>query len=80
MDIEKIREARLAYPFRPFHLVLENGRNFSVDEAHWLAISPTKKFVLVVLPDDSHVTIAPESVRQLDFSESSPASEFGAAE
>ncbi|HEX3355810.1 MAG TPA: hypothetical protein VHS31_02420 [Tepidisphaeraceae bacterium] len=40
MDIMKIREARLASPFKPFRLIMQNGNNLPVERASYLAIAP----------------------------------------
>jgi hypothetical protein len=40
MDIAKIREARLATPFKPFRLIMQNGKDLPVERASYLAISP----------------------------------------
>jgi hypothetical protein len=40
MDIEKIREARLAHPFARFTLVLDDGTHWGIEEPYQLAISP----------------------------------------
>ena len=46
MDVEKIRELRLAHPFRPFDLILDDGRRLPVDQPYYLGISPTKRFIV----------------------------------
>jgi hypothetical protein len=40
MDVERIRQLRLSKPFRPFTLVLKDGRKLNVDLPFRLAISP----------------------------------------
>lgn len=67
MDVEKIRELRLADPFRPFNLVLEDGRKLPVDEAYYLGISPTKKFVVHSSIDGGYEVIVVGRVRDVDF-------------
>ena len=47
MDTEKLRSLRLAYPFKPFELVMEDGRRFLIDRPPYLAISPLRNVVLV---------------------------------
>ena len=46
MTIEEIRALRLADPFKPFRLILVNGRELRVEKSYYLAISPTNKFLL----------------------------------
>lgn len=45
MEIERIRELRLAHPFVPFNLILGNGRKLPVDQPYYLAIAPDKSFI-----------------------------------
>ena len=40
MDIEKIRIARLAHPFKPFSLVVKDGELLPVEFPRWLSIAP----------------------------------------
>ena len=45
MDVEKIRALRLAHPFKPFNLVLTDGRTLPVERASYVAISPTGRSI-----------------------------------
>jgi hypothetical protein len=49
MDVEQIRSLRLAWPFKPFYLVLKDGRRLLVDQPYHLAIAP----------DGSHMIVSP---------------------
>jgi hypothetical protein len=40
MDIQRIRELRNAEPYKPFRLIMRDGRKLPVEEPHVLAISP----------------------------------------
>ena len=40
MDIEKLRELRLAHPFQPFYLVLNSGERILVDKPHHFGMAP----------------------------------------
>jgi hypothetical protein len=40
MDMSRLRELRLASPFREFSILLRNGTRLHVDEAHHMAIAP----------------------------------------
>ena len=51
MDIERIREVRLAHPFKPFYLIMNDGRRLPVERAIYLGISPTKKFLVYSPPE-----------------------------
>jgi hypothetical protein len=66
MDIEEIRAARLAHPFRPFSLVLEDGRELPVERAGTLTISPTRRFVTHSSPARLE-SIVVERIRSLKF-------------
>jgi hypothetical protein len=40
MDVEKIRQMRLASPFRQFEILLRDGRRLFVDQPYHLGIAP----------------------------------------
>ncbi len=40
MNVDEIRKLRLADPFRPFRLLLRDGRDLPVERPSYLAISP----------------------------------------
>jgi hypothetical protein len=67
MDIEKIRELRLAHPFKPFNLILTDGRKLPVDKPYYLAFSPTKRALLHVSVGGGFETFPPSAVREVDF-------------
>jgi hypothetical protein len=46
MDPEEIVNLRLASPFRPFKLILRDGRELLVDKSYYLAIAPDRRFML----------------------------------
>jgi hypothetical protein len=60
MDIEKILALRLADPFRPFILILDNGRRLNIDKPYRLAVSPTKKFIVVPTTSETDVWFGPD--------------------
>jgi hypothetical protein len=66
MDIEEIRAARLARPFRPFSLILEDGRELPVVRAGSLTFSPTKRFV-THSSSEGWKSVVVEEVRSLRF-------------
>jgi hypothetical protein len=45
MEAERIRQMRLADPFRPFNLVLLDGRRLPVDKPYYLGMSLDGKIV-----------------------------------
>ena len=65
MDVEKLRELRLASPFTPFVILLDDGRRFLIDEPYYMGISPTRKCVLVVPKDNKAVWFGPERVKDV---------------
>ena len=67
MDIEKLRELRLAHPFKPFYLVMKDGRKLPVDKAYYLGISPTKRFAVHSSEDGTFEVIRPDHVQDVDF-------------
>jgi hypothetical protein len=42
MDAERLVSLRRAEPFKPFNLVMKDGRNLPVERASYLAISPDR--------------------------------------
>jgi hypothetical protein len=46
MDVEKIRQLRRAYPFKPFNLVMKSGRKLLVDHPYFLGIEPDGQFLI----------------------------------
>ena len=50
MDVEKIRELRLAYPFKPFYLIMRDGRSLPVEREFYLGIGPKGKNLVYAAP------------------------------
>ena len=69
MDIEKLRELRLAHPFKPFYLVMKDGRKLPVDKAYYLGISPTKRFAVHESVGGGVEVIRPDQVSDVDFND-----------
>ena len=67
MDYEQIRAHRLADPFRPFNLILDDGRVLPVDKPYYLGISPTKRFVVHSSVGDGFEVIRLEQIRGVSF-------------
>ena len=67
MDVEEIRRLRRADPFRPFNLVLGNGRTLPVDRANALAISPDGKLLVFQTLDSWFEPLTPGAVASIDF-------------
>ena len=56
MTFQEIKRCYHAAPFRPFEIVLTNGKHVRVDHPEFMALSPDKDTV-VVYEDDGHLTI-----------------------
>lgn len=67
MDVERIRELRLADPFRPFYLVLKDGRKLPVDKPYYLGISPTKRFIVHSSVGGGDETVTLDRIADVDF-------------
>ena len=56
MVFEEIRKLYHAAPFKPFDIVLGNGRSVPVEHPEFMALSPDED-VVVVFETDGHLTI-----------------------
>ena len=56
VTFEEIRKLYYAAPFRPFEIILTNGRHVRVDHSEFMALSPDED-VIVVFESDGHLTI-----------------------
>lgn len=72
MDIEKIRSLRLAHPFRPFNLVLADGRKLPVEKPYFLGISPDRAALLHSSVDGGFEVIKPDRVRDAEWIDPAP--------
>jgi hypothetical protein len=68
MDVERIRELRLADPFMPFALILDDGRRLLVKEPYFLAIGQDGRRVSVATGGESFEFFTPERVRDVELS------------
>jgi hypothetical protein len=67
MDMKAIRKLRLADPFEPFELVLEDGRTLPVEKPFYLAIAPDDRMVVHSSINGGFERLRPESIRSVDF-------------
>ncbi|HEV2096001.1 MAG TPA: hypothetical protein VGQ82_05815 [Chthoniobacterales bacterium] len=51
MKIDEIRKLYHAAPFKPFGIVLTNGRQVRVDHPEFMALSPSGRTIVVFEPD-----------------------------
>ncbi|MGI8481760.1 MAG: hypothetical protein ACR2MF_06835 [Chthoniobacterales bacterium] len=56
MKIDEIRKLYHAAPFKPFEIVLTNGRHVPVKHPEFMALSPSGRTVVVFEPD-GHLAI-----------------------
>ena len=67
MTAEELRSLRLAVPFRPFELVLDNGRRLRIEQPPYLAISPLGNQILVATGGENVDLLKPEWVKEAVF-------------
>ena len=65
MVLDRIRELRLAVPFRPFFLILNDGRRLFVDERHHVALAPDGSRFGVVTSDGVNL-LHPQQLKDVD--------------
>ena len=53
MTGKHLRDLYEAQPFKPFSMILADGRSVPVVHPEWMTISPTGRIVTVFEPDDS---------------------------
>lgn len=64
MDAEIIRQLRRAYPWKPFVLVMEDGRRFLIDQPPYVGVSPDGRLVLVATEGSTVERFRPENIRE----------------
>ena len=67
MDVQTILDARLAHPFRPFVLVMSDGKRLSIDRPVYLAVSPDRTLLLYAAKDGSFPRFSPEHVIAIEY-------------
>ena len=67
MDVERIRELRRADPFKPFNLVLNDGRKLPVDRPYFLGISPDGRLLSHASLDGWFERFPPQVVQEIDY-------------
>ena len=67
MDVQKIRELRLAYPFRPFNLVTDDGHKLLVDKPYYLAIAESGRVLLHSSLNGGFELLKPARVHSVEF-------------
>lgn len=52
MNVQKLRTAHRATPFRPFTIYMADGRSFHVPHPDFLSMSPTGRTVIIYQDND----------------------------
>jgi hypothetical protein len=65
MDLQRVKELKLATPFRPFHVVLDNGERFLVDSAESVGVAPDGSR-MGLWRQQGVVILTPDKVRDVD--------------
>lgn len=69
MEMDRLKELKLAVPFRPFNLVLRDGRRFRVERAYEFAIAPDGSRLGLVVHPTGVVLIWPDNVLKVEVLE-----------
>ncbi len=64
MDLQGVLEALRRQPFKPFGILLADGRRLSV--THPEAVAVGRRLIIVVNPDDSWTVVEPLLIVSLD--------------
>jgi hypothetical protein len=72
MDVEIIRQHRLAYPFVPFTVVLKDGRQFPIEQPYFLGISSTNEDVAVAAGPRQFEHFSPNDVDRIELMAGAP--------
>jgi hypothetical protein len=57
MTIQEIQRLRNEHPFHPFRVLTADGKAYDVLHPEFMAQSPSGRFIIIVLPDDSQVML-----------------------
>ena len=67
MDAEEIRRLRLAHPFKPFNLLLTDGRKLPVEKPYSLGMSEDGLLIVHSSPEGRFEWFGPKRVEGVDF-------------
>ena len=65
MSVQRIKEFKLAMPFRPFTIFLKDGRKLTVQDPHHVAVAPDGSRVGIT-GNDGVLFFWPDSVDRVD--------------
>jgi hypothetical protein len=71
MNVEQIKAASKAEPFRPFALHLADGREIPVPHREFLYLFPSGRTIIVAQPDESFNIVDTLPVTDLEFKSAS---------
>lgn len=77
MNVEQIKAASRAEPFRPFVLHLSDGCEIPVPHPEFLYLFPSGRTVLIAQADESFNIVDSLLVTDLEFKSAPPANEKG---
>ena len=66
MNIEMLRELRLAHPFKPFYLLLESGDRILVDKPHHFGMAPDGSRMGVIAPEGMRL-LYPSAIKNVEL-------------
>ena len=62
MDVERLRQLRRAFPWKPYVLIMVDGRRFIIDKPPYMGVSPDGRLVLVSTENDKVEWFSPDRV------------------
>jgi hypothetical protein len=65
MDMQRLKNLKLAVPFQPFVIILQDGRRLPVDAPHQVGLSPDGSR-LGVLAENGMTLVWPDNVKDVD--------------
>ena len=67
MDVNVIREIVRRRPFESYRMLLEDGREFVINHPEVVAVSPTGRSLMLILPDGTHVWLEPLLIASIEM-------------
>jgi hypothetical protein len=65
MTIDAIRAVRLASPFKPFRMIMRDGRDLPVERSSYIAISPNGRSLTYAAPKGGFEFLRVEDVAEV---------------
>jgi hypothetical protein len=67
MDVNVIREIVRRRPFESYRMRITDGREFVINHPEVVAVSPTGRSLIMILPDGTHVWLEPLLVSSIEM-------------